>query len=234
MFKKFLIIMIRYVVSLAGVTISTMICFFYIMFYLFGAMKFASIKNNIIGTIKEMNKTLIDEKEGENSFFNKVIVHIYNSIVNITCIFIILAALLNANKIINTPVHKSYIIVNIILLFILLLFIFKEAKKTFFPDIVGGSAAPSAPSAPAAAPSAPAAAPSASAPAAAPSAPAAAPSAPSVAGVSPGLLSPQIPSAPPSILSGLSKAVSSGISSSLSGLFTPQNPSAPPALATGK
>ena len=130
-FKKFIVILIRFIVSTMSVQIATLICFFYIMFYLFGAMKFASIRGNIVNSIKEINKTLIDEKEADPTMSNKFCVFLYNSIVDISCFFIILISIFSAKYIQSTPVHLWFIKINIILLVIVFSFIFKELTHIF-------------------------------------------------------------------------------------------------------
>jgi len=133
-FTKFISILIRFIVATISIEIATLICFFYILFYLIGGMKYASIRGNVVDSIKEVNKTLIDEKEKPEE---KPFIFLYNSIIEITCLVIIIIYVSReCVKIdVSDPVQYWFLIINIILFLIFSLFIFKAYKNIYYPSV---------------------------------------------------------------------------------------------------
>jgi hypothetical protein len=135
-FKKFFTILIRIIISTMSVEIATLICIFYILFYLFFAMKYGGIRGSVVDSIKYMNKTLVDSKSENNNFIDKIFIFLYNSMIELTCLFIIIISFADAGKIDSkSPVHVWFININIILLVLVISFIIKEFKKSFAPKL---------------------------------------------------------------------------------------------------
>jgi hypothetical protein len=134
-FRRFISLIIRGLVATASPEIATLIIFFYLAFYLIFAMKYMSIRGNIVDSIKEINKTLIDNNESKK---NTLSVFLFNSIIEITALVIVLISIFkSASAIKSIKVHEWFVKINIILACILSFYVYKEFVMAFpFMDII--------------------------------------------------------------------------------------------------
>ena len=157
-FGSIMSIIFRYIIATMSLETSVLICIFYVVFFLILSMKFCSTRGSIYESISSINKSLVDSLS--DSSIGKMFKFLYNSIIEISCIIIIIINLSNHGHFNIDFIQQWFLYINILLIVIFGMFIVKDFKRIFFPSpSVPSSDTPSAPLVPPSAPIVPPSAP---------------------------------------------------------------------------